>query len=128
MQELVINDTAAELILTLTEAVTIDSPNYLFVFTHTTTKRQVAFIKGVADDLSAYQGRFNKFTIDAQIVFGSSHPGWWTYNIYQQASASNLDPDQAEGLLESGKMLLKPVAGFEFNKYDSPTTYKVYNG
>lgn len=118
------NDTA-ELILTLTELVTIDDPTFLFVFTHVLTKNVVAFI---AADESLFTHRYNKFTINAAVLFSGQPPGEWHYKIYQQASAINLDPLLAEGILEYGKLILDRTTDFSFTMYDQPTIYKTYNG
>lgn len=122
------DDTAAELILTLTELVTINTPYYLFVFTHVTTKESVAFVKAEADDESNYPKRYNQFTIDPSIVFAGKQPGEWHYKVYEQASAVNIDPASAGAVLEYGKLLFDRENDFEYTKYESATSYKVYNG
>lgn len=122
------DDTAAVLILTLTEKVSITAPNYLFVFTHVLTKNVVAFVELFTDDESLFPSRYNKFTIDPSAVFVGEQPGEWHYNVYQQVSAINTDPTLAEGLLENGKMILDRDVAFEYSKYDTPTFYNTYNG
>jgi hypothetical protein len=122
------DDTSAEMILTLTEKVTLTDPYYLFVFTHVTTKDVVAFVKSVADDESGFQSRYNKFTIDPSTVFEDKLPGEWHYKVYEQEDAENTDVTLAGDEIECGKLMLLPANEFEFSKYDSPTTYKVYNG
>lgn len=122
------NDTAAELILTLTEFVTIPTPYYLFVFTNVTTKDQVKFIKAEADDQSNYQQRYNKFTINSAVVFANQLSGEWHYKIYQQMSSTNTDPDAADGILEYGKLILNRSTEFSYTMYDQAQTYKAYNG
>lgn len=122
------DDTAAVMILTLTELVTINTPFYLFVFTHVTTKDVVAFVKAEADDESDYPDRYNQFTIDASVVFAGKQIGEWHYKIYEQSNADNLDPDNATGLLEEGKLLLDRATAFEYDMYNQSTNYKVYNG
>jgi hypothetical protein len=122
------DDTAAVMILTLTELVTIAPPYYLFLFTHVETKNVVAFVKGEIDDESLYSERYNQFTINPSVVFMDKQPGEWHYKVYEQASAVNTDPALAGGILEYGKLLLDRAVDFSFTKYDSATTYKVYNG
>lgn len=122
------DDTAAEMILTLTEFVTLPAPYYLFVFAHVTTKDQVKFIKAEIDDESDYPQRYNKFTINAATAFTGKQPGEWHYKVYEQESAVNLDPVLAGTLLEDGKLLLDRATEFEYTEYNSATTYKVYNG
>lgn len=122
------DDTAVELILTLSEKVSITTPYYLFVFLHVTTKDSVKFIKGIADDESGYQSRFNQFTINPAVLFLGKPVGEWHYTIYEQVSDSNTDVTLTGAVLENGKMMLGRATDFEFNKYNLVTTYKVYNG
>lgn len=122
------DDTAAVMILTLTEKVTVDTPYYLFVFTHVTTKDVVKFIKAEADDESEYPARYNQFTINAATVFADQQPGEWHYKAHEQASAVNLDPSLAGIILEDGKLILDRSTEFEYNMYEGTTSYKTYNG
>jgi hypothetical protein len=122
------NDTAVAIILTLTELVTLSAPNFLFIFTHVTTKDQVAFIKLDSDDESDYPQRYNQFTINPASLFGGRNSGEWHYAVYEQASASNLDPALAEAPVEFGKMILERSTDFTYQLYATPTTYKAYNG
>lgn len=122
------DDTAAVMILTLTELVTINTPSYLFVFTHVTTKAVVAFVKAEANDESEYPNRYNQFTINAATVFDDQPVGEWHYKVYEQESAVNTDPDAAGTLLEYGKLLLDRATEFEFTMYDQAQSYKTYNG
>ena len=122
------NDTAAAMVLTLSEFVTLPEPNYLFVFTHGTTKDVVAFVKKEIDDQSRYSDRYNKFTINASTIFAGKQPGEWHYKVFEQISGTNTDPSLAGSLLESGKLLLDRSADFSFKQYDSATSFKTYNG
>ncbi|MFT3679426.1 MAG: hypothetical protein QM791_04085 [Ferruginibacter sp.] len=122
------SDTSAILILTLTEKVSINEPNYLFVFTHVTTKEQVKFIKAEGADESTYPSRYNQFTINASVVFDSRPVGEWHYKVYEQQSETNLDEDLAGAELENGKLIIERSEDFEFDKYNEPQSFKVYNG
>jgi len=122
------DNTAAELILTLTEFVTINTPFYLFVFTNVTTKDQVKFIKAEIDDESNYPNRYNKFTINAAEVFENQLSGEWHYKVYQQSSSTNTDPDAAIGLLEQGKLILNRATEFSYTMYEQAQSFKAYNG
>lgn len=121
-------DTAAEIILTLTEYVTIPTPYYLFVFTHVSTKDQVVFVKGEIDDESEYPNRYNKFTINPAILFAGKQSGEWHYEVYQQDNAVNITPASSGGLLENGKLMLLRSTEFAFTMYDQAQTFKTYNG
>lgn len=122
------DDTAAVMILTLTELVSIATPYYLFVFTHVTTKDVVKFVKGEIDDESDFPQRYNQFTIDASVVFLDQQPGEWHYKVYEQASSSNLDPALSGSILEEGKLLLDRSAEFAYTQYQQSTSFKTYNG
>lgn len=122
------DDTAVELVLTLTEKVSLAVPYYLFVFAQVTTKDVVKIIKSITDDISGYQSRYNLFVINPSVVFASQQPGEWHYKIYEQESASNTDVSLTGAVLEYGKMILDRATDFEFTKYNSATSYKVYNG
>lgn len=122
------DDTDAEMILTLNESVTIESPYFLFVFTHVTTKDVVKFLKSGVDDDSSHTYRYNQFTINASVVFDGYEVGEWHYSVYEQASSSNTDVSLTGALLETGKLYLDRATDFAFTKYNPSTTYKVYNG
>lgn len=122
------DNTAAVLILTLTEFVTINTPYYLFVFTHVTTKAVVTMIKGEIDDESEFPNRYNQFTINAAEVFEDQPPGEWHYKVYQQSSATNIDSNAAQGVLEYGKLILDRATEFTYTMYEQAQSYKVYNG
>jgi hypothetical protein len=122
------DDTAAEMILTLTEFVTLATPFYLFVFTHVETKSVVSFVKAEADDESDYPERYNQFTIDATDVFEDQPTGEWHYSVYEQESSTNTDTALTGDLLEEGKLMLDRATGFGYSQYNSTTSYKAYNG
>lgn len=122
------DDTTAELILTLTEKVSLTDPYYLFVFTHVLTKSKVAFVKASGDDESGFINRYNQFTINPSDVFEDEPAGEWHYRIYEQDDADNTDESATGAELECGKLMLLPTDEFEFNKYNTTTSYKAYNG
>lgn len=98
--------TSSEIILTLTEKQTLTTPNYLFWFKSRGTNQEVKFVILNAADTSLFKDRFNKFTIVVNTYFGSSPEGDWEYKIYEQTSTTNLNPDLATSLLETGIMRL----------------------
>jgi len=92
---------------TLNEKLTINSPNYLFIFEYNGTEYPVI----AADEATvAQQVRFNKFTItegvddptNGSLILGPT--GTYHYFIYAQASSTNLDKDLADELVERGEM------------------------
>lgn len=128
MLQFKINDTSADLIVTLSELTTINDPNFLFVFTHVTTKDAVKFVKLGSDDLSDYPKRFNKFNINPSLLFSWSHVGEWHYKVYEQVSDVNLSELLTGGLLEEGKLIIDRAIDFDYTKYNEPTSFKTYNG
>ncbi len=122
------SDTAAVMLFTLKELVTLNDPSYLFVFKHVLTKQKVKFVKGVSAEESPFPERYSQFTIDATEVFANAPTGEWHYTVHQQLSSSNTDEDLAEGVLEYGKLILDRETAFEYTSYNEATTYKAYNG
>jgi hypothetical protein len=122
------SDTAAILILTLTENVSITDPYYLFVFTHVLTKQQVIFIKSLDDEESDFPNRYNQFTIDPAVIFLGAPNGEYHYEIYEQASSTNTDITLTGAILEYGKLILDRAIPFAFTMYNQSTTYAAYNG
>ena len=109
--------------LTLTEKQTISSPNYLFIFKNRSTNTEVKFVLLNNADTSLYKDRYNKFSIKVDKYFSGKQRGQWTYNIYQQTSASNIDPTGLT-LLESGIMWLNDEEEI-FTEYQTKDTYKI---
>jgi hypothetical protein len=128
MLELTKGQAAEKIILTLTELTTLAEPNFLFIFVHTLTRAEVKFVKLNSDDESDYPSRFNKFTVNTAVLFLNQPVGEWLYTAYEQASAVNTDPLATTGVVETGKMMLKPASEFEYEMYEEPTTYKTYAG
>ena len=110
------------LILTLTEKVTIASPTFLFKLTNDLTRESVLFLSA---NLSSYKDRYDKFlitetsgTINASSGVIKLNPtGFWKYQIFEQASTSNLLESATGSMVENGKI---KVIGTD-------TTYTVYN-
>ena len=86
----------------------------------------------IADDTSAFQERYNAFTItdqssptpaDAEVDLDT---GEYKYFVYANTNDTNLDPTGLT-LLESGMCI---VSGTETapTEYDNTATYTVYNG
>ena len=110
------------LILTLTEKVTIASPTFLFKLTNDLTRESVLFLSA---NLSSYKDRYDKFlitetsgTINASSgVINLNPTGFWKYQIFEQASTSNLLESATGSMVENGKI---KVIGTD-------TTFTVYN-
>lgn len=107
-----------QVILTLTEAITLSNPYLLFIFNNDTTREEVKFILSLDDDKSNNTDRYNRFVFNTSIVFYNLPPGDYKYQVYEQASNINLNPD---GLLEleNGKMqLIGEQTGFIENDFN----------
>ena len=102
------NTTNTNIALTLTEKVTISNPYFLFEFTKDMT--DVSYYVICADTSTETQ-RYNLFSLteggadptNGNVTLGLE--GFYKYNIYEQASSTNLDPSGLT-IVESGKMRL----------------------
>jgi hypothetical protein len=111
------------IILTLTEKQLLTSPNYLFIFENRSTNTDIKFVRLNNTDISAYKERYNEFTIVVNSFFNTALNGQYTYTIYEQASASNLNPTGLN-LLESGIMELEGTT-ISFTEYETTSTFTI---
>lgn len=100
-------------VCTLTEKSILDQTEtiyYIIEFESTQTRKKY---HALLIDISAYRTRYNKFELTV-LASGSALPldsevrffegGEFIYRIYEQTSATNLDPDSADNLVETGMM------------------------
>lgn len=111
------------IILTLTEKQLLISPNYLFVFTNRSSNNIIKFVVLNTSDLSLYKDRYNEFSIVTNISFSSALEGQYTYEVYEQASSSNLNPTGLNKL-ETGIMWLSGST-MTYNQYTTTDTYTI---
>jgi hypothetical protein len=111
------------MILTLTEKQLLTSPNYLFVFTNRSTNCEIKFVKLYATDLSLYKDRYNEFSITTNTYFKNELEGQYTYEVYEQASATNLIVTSLNKL-ETGIMWLVGST-MTYNQYTTTDTYTI---
>jgi len=106
-------ETINRVIITATENVTITAPVYfLFEFINDSTKFSKVF---TASDISTNTCRYNEFLIEVTDgaedlltgVIDLKTNGFYTYNVYQMASETNLDISLTSGVVETGKVYLK---------------------
>ena len=106
-------ETINRVIVTATENVTITAPVYfLFEFINDSTKFSKVF---TASDISTNTCRYNEFLIEVTTgvedlltgVIDLKTNGYYTYNVYQMASETNLDIALTNGVVETGKVYLK---------------------
>jgi hypothetical protein len=116
--------TTATVYLTLTEKQTLTNPNYLFLFVQRTTNREVVFVKSNAGDTSTAKDRYNLFSLDVDQLF-EGYIGEYHYTVREQASLTNLDPEQSGAILETGMMRLSEPTdeAYEFTTYETDNTY-----
>lgn len=114
-------------LVTLSESTTLVNPYYLFIFTNVSTKDVYTQIVNSSSDTSTYPERINIYTYNVVTLFANALAGQYSYEVYEQASSSNTNPN---GLLlvECGKMLLNPANNLIQNGYEPQTTYKGYAG
>ena len=111
------------IILTLTEKQLLTNPNYLFVFTNRSANTEVKFVSLNNTDISQYKDRYNEFSIVTNTNFSTALNGQYDYEIYEQASTSNLNPTGLNKI-ESGIMELVGTP-FNFTEYTTTDTYKI---
>ena len=106
------------IIVTLTESVTVQSPTYLFTFTNITTNEVVTFETNSSADLSNYPNRYNEFVLSSSL-FQSVKIGQWHYKVVEVESGNTL---------EIGKMLLQKNTLIQRNGYTAETVRSGYSG
>ena len=129
MVSLVLNS-ANTVVVTLAEKTTLTGTvYYLFKFVNDQSGETKYCIP---TDTSSYTYRYNQFTITEQAnpVAASGQvrlqTGFGKYNIYEQASASNLNPSGLT-LVEQGKYLVTTTLPTEYSHTQTINEY-VYNG
>lgn len=119
------------LTVTLKEKQTLTSPYFLVVLTNLSSKlRKYA----ICSDSSSYTDRYNSLTLTESTTelplsgqVKLNEEGEWEYRIYEQSSATNLNPDAATTLLERGIAKVKSsTAPNTFTPYTDEVTYVEY--
>ena len=92
--------------VSLAELQTLASPTFLLEFINDSSQSSVTCISA---DVSAFPKRYNEFVVveKASPVALSGEVelnpvGFYTYNVYEQTSTTNLEPSLADKLLETG--------------------------
>lgn len=111
----IVRNTTNEVVLTLTEEVTIPNPFFIFSFQPLATLNEYQpLIYFTTLDLSNYCNRYNLFELvedDAGSTTGGNSialylkPGQYEYKAYQ-STTNSLDPLTFGALLEEGKMVV----------------------
>lgn len=129
---LIIKNTTNNIILTLAEKTTLTNVVYLFEVTNDSSSDVKCFI---ADDISPNKERYNEFDLIENATedllngtFELELSGFYKYNIYEQASPTNLDPTLALHKIKTGKLQVASTLT-DLEQYDgNQTTTVVYNG
>ena len=127
-------NTVNEAIFTLREFTTIDNPYYLFEFISQDTNESKLF---TGLETSTNVNRYNKFNIELtsgaedllDSVIKLPIKGFYTYNVYSQVSATNLDIANTTELVETGKVYINDAVNPVKKSYVGGNNSKVvYNG
>lgn len=84
--------------LTLNEKCNLTLPHFLFVFKNAVNGQELRMILA---DTSSFTERYNKFAF-VEPTTAEMLEGFWSYDVYEQESASNTDPLEALDLVETG--------------------------
>lgn len=114
-----------QIIFTLREKQTLTSPNYLFIFIHRGSNIKRSFVLLQSANISPFKERYDEFSITTNTYFQNYDSGEWEYQIYEQTSTMNTNPDNATSLLETGVMRLNDATAFEFTTYEPNNTFIV---
>jgi hypothetical protein len=127
---LITKSASNEVILTLTEKVSLENPTFLFEFKDDMTREKFYFI---ASDTSDQTERYNKFTVIEKVnpvaldgEVSLIRTGFYTYTVREQESETNLDPEESGEIVEVGKVKVISVEPTVY-KHSIDTTTKVYN-
>ena len=127
-------NTVNSVVVTLTELATLATPYYLFEFIKDDTNETKIF---TASNVSVSRSRYDEFNITTTTgtedlltgVIDLKTKGYYTYNIYEQVSSTNLDLANITSLVEVGKVYMNDVKNPVRKEYEDQTnTKKVYNG
>ncbi len=119
-------------ILTLNELKTLSNPTYLFRCISDYNKIEKVFI---ASDLSSYTERYNQFliteTTNEILTSGTVNfnpTGFWSYEVYEQTSTSNLNYQLATNTqpIEKGRIKVIGTDSTIYRHESANTTYKGY--
>jgi len=112
----------SNLIVTVKELTTLQSPKYLFEFEH---QQSFDKIYCILTNISTNTERYDEFTIIDGVDVTFPYDGFYVYRIYQQESDSNLDPDLSDGLVEVGRTHVY-VTDSPSNVYDETINFNIY--
>jgi hypothetical protein len=116
------SNTENQLVLSLSEKVTINNPYYLFRFVHKETKNEYICLAAAIENYTHNRQLFEITTVNTtpdplagelELIYGDEY----NYYIYAQTSSSNVDYTLSDELIQEGIM--------KYNKaVDSRQTYE----
>lgn len=119
---LINKNTTNKVILTLSEKTTLTNAKYLFEVINDMSNEVKCFI---AADISTNKLRYNEFEFIENVTenllngtFSLTLSGFYKYNVYEQASTTNLNPLLALNLIDKGKL----------NVVSQLSSYPIYTG
>jgi len=111
-----------QIIYTGTELAVLVNPFFLFVCTNNVTENIVKF---VATNTSSTK-RFDQSSIVTNTYFANEDAGLWSYQIYEQASSSNIN-QTGLNMVEEGYLQLYDVASAADSVFDGQdNTFKTF--
>lgn len=103
---IIVQGQANDIIVTLKEKQTLTNPNFLFVFKN---KQSKIVATCIAPDTSDFTYRYNEFSITETVLPNGLNAEVYLpnvnehhYEVYEQVSATNLNPSLADNILEIG--------------------------
>jgi len=127
-------NTVNDVVVTLNELATLSTPYYLFEFISDDSNVSKIF---TATNLSTSRSRYDQFDITTTTgvedllngVIDLETKGYYTYNIYEQVSQTNLNLANITSLVEVGKVYFNDAAKPVRKEYtEQPNNRNVYNG
>ncbi len=79
----------------------------------------------ILPNLSNAITRYDEFELTDGVDVTFDYDGYYTYRIYQQTSAVNLDPDLSDGLVEEGRAHVY-VQDSPSNEFSTNITFNIY--
>jgi len=120
----VLKEGTTDVVVTVTELTTISSVEYLWEFYE---EQEETYLYAIIANTSTATQRYDKFQIIDTTTVTFPRTGYYTYNIYEQASGSgNLDPT---GLtrVETGRLEVYESATADNEYENTADTNKVYD-
>lgn len=108
MNRVIFQNSSNELYLTVSERQTLSNPNYLFSFWSHSDKNTYNCIVPIMSSNSRYDLFSLTENTTENLTGGTIHlyTGLYSYSVYEQASATNLNLSSTGGLLERGLMIV----------------------